>query len=128
MKPQLVGVNGQKYYSLGYRSDGKMKHMMVHKIVAKLFIPNPENKKYVNHKNGNKLDNRVVNLEWVTAKENCEHAYRIGLKDSKPVTGVSSMKKINIDELKADYLSGINQVALSKKYNIHQSNISRLLK
>jgi hypothetical protein len=61
-----------------YISNGKRKNYLVHRLVAKYFIDNPENKEQVNHKDKNKLNNHKDNLEWVTPKENMKHHYENG--------------------------------------------------
>lgn len=63
------------YITVSLCSNGVEKRFFVHRLVAEHFIPNPDKKEYVNHINGIKDDNRVENLEWVTAQENTQHAY-----------------------------------------------------
>lgn len=58
----------------------------VHRIVASVFIPNPENKPQVNHIDGNKLNNDIKNLEWCTNAENQIHAYKIGINKNRKLS------------------------------------------
>jgi hypothetical protein len=65
--------NGIGYLVLSFTKEKKRKCVLVHRLVAEAFIPNPENKRTVNHKDGNKLNNHVSNLEWMTHGENIRH-------------------------------------------------------
>lgn len=86
-------------HHLGYMvvALGAKNWKMVHTLVAKTFIPNPENKPFVNHIDGNKQNNNVTNLEWVTSKENMNHAIRTGLRNphqnNKPRGGENPTSK-----------------------------------
>src|SRR5689334_11560227 len=73
MKPR---VKPDGYWTVAFIKNGTYKHLKVHRLVALAFIPNPENKRTVNHINCIKADNSVENLEWNTHGENLKHAYR----------------------------------------------------
>ena len=81
------------YLSVDLYSDGERKTKRVHRLVAETFLPNPDNKPEVNHIDGNKYNNDVSNLEWVSAKENCRHAWDNGLM--KPSYGMRGKKNPN---------------------------------
>lgn len=79
---QSPQTNG--YYTVNLmHEDGRERAYKVHRLVATYFIPNPENKPQVNHINGDKSKNNADNLEWVTEKENVQHAYSTGLAKGK---------------------------------------------
>lgn len=74
------GIHTEGYHCVQLTSEFGAKFVRVHRLVAMYFIPNPDNKPCVNHKDGNKLNNCVDNLEWVSYSENNKHAYDNNLK------------------------------------------------
>lgn len=72
-------IDTKGYIQVELRKDGKRNISCVHRLVASAFIENPESKEQVNHIDGNKTNNRVENLEWVTCEENIHHAWNNGL-------------------------------------------------
>lgn len=81
-KEKYLKFGGKRYNIVVLYKNKKAKTFTVHKLVALHFIDNPENKSCVNHKDGNKLNNNVHNLEWCSISENTKHAYDNGLKIS----------------------------------------------
>jgi hypothetical protein len=75
------------YFRVQLWSGGFVKHHLVHRLVANAFITNPDGKPQVNHIDGNKKNNNVENLEWVTQSENQIHAYKLGLQKGFHVRG-----------------------------------------
>ncbi len=94
------------YMRVELRKKGRRtrKQAKVHRLVAKAFIPNPNGKPHVNHKNGVKTDNRAENLEWVTNKENADHASKNGFTASGKV-------RIDVISLKDSSRQRFNSIA-----------------
>ena len=63
------------YPTVGICDSSGVKYKLVHRLIAEAFIPNPDNKPQINHKNGIRNDNSISNLEWVSAKENINHSF-----------------------------------------------------
>lgn len=85
---KLVQYSNKGYLYVTLSGGGQQKAAKVHRVVCEAFHPNPENKPFVNHKNGIRGDNRAENLEWCTSKENRIHARDVlGVKSSVPCQG-----------------------------------------
>jgi len=91
-----------------------LKTRHVHRIIAQTFIPNPENKPQINHKNGIKTDNRVLNLEWCTGAENIQHG--IGLFNKSQIKVIREAKKF-----------GLTYLEISFYFNASSGNLSDIV-
>lgn len=128
LKPKLTKSG---YLELGIDIHGERKYSGIHRIVAKCFIPNPDNKPFVNHINGVKTDNRVDNLEWVTHQENMDHAKRTGLihKGDNAPSRKREADQENLTEAKVHQIcalleKGYRNVDVSNELGVKGHNVS----
>lgn len=98
-------------------SGSKRDYFAVHRLVAKAFIPNPDNKPVVNHINGIKTDNRVENLEWCTQSENMCHAVRIGVIKTGEDSPASKLTNEQVVYIR-DNPDNLTAVELGKKFGV----------
>jgi len=119
------GINPYGYHFVILNKYPIKKNMKVHRLVAKAFIPNSDNKPEVNHIDGNKLNNNIHNLEWNTRKENNSHALDTGLTDIK---GEKHYKvKLTEEQVLDIRVSNLTKVELAKIYNVTHQNISAII-
>jgi hypothetical protein len=104
----------------------KGKPLRIHRLVAKAFIPNPKKKRCVNHKNGNKADNRAGNLEWVTNRENSLLASKNGQLSSGKYMTPTPIVAINIRE--GTEIEFVSQRDAARKLGINNSEINKCLR
>ena len=119
-----AGLGKVGYYVVALRKDNNQKTFNVHRLVAELFLNNFDNKPFVNHINGNKLDNGITNLEWCTAKENNLHAHKMGLNyisESNRIeasrTAKEKFSKIVLDTQTGVFYNSAREAAMAKKIN-----------
>ena len=132
LRKQIISDDGYAHCSY-MNDDGKFSPGRINRLVAIAFIPNPDNKPTVNHKDGNKLNNCVDNLEWATKEEQMAHAYKLGLK--KPMCGLNSpnakLTKEQVLYIREHYKAHdkeFGMLALAKKFNVSESTIQRVAK
>lgn len=123
LAPRL-GATG--YFFAALCSEGVQKSFAVHRLVAEAFLENPDNKPQVNHIDGNRKNNNISNLEWVTASENVKHAYKIGIMYRK---GEAHPKvKLTERQVKEIYILAKTkkfiQRDIGRMYNISRETVS----
>lgn len=109
------------------KENGSYTNLPIHRLVALAFIENPDNKPHVNHIDGNRTNNNVENLEWVTARENVIHSYQYGnrkvCKEVPKNTLLTDYQISQIDVLREHY--SLNQI--SKLFNISYQSLKNIV-
>ena len=123
IKGRMLKLNlSQEYANVELNKEGHPHVYSVHRLVAMTFIPNPENKQTVNHKDGDKLNNVVDNLEWMTWSENNKHAHETGLNTTDPnKTGATA--KSNAVTSRSVYCVETDQIYCSRSECARQLGI-----
>jgi DNA-binding transcriptional regulator YiaG len=126
------GISASGYRMIWLYKDGHRRNKNVHRIIAETFIPNPKNLPQVNHKNGNKLDNRKKNLEWTTESGNAIHAFKIKLRT--PLKGenhgMAKLTNLQIVEIRKEYKGrgkGLSHQQLANKFNVSRQLIGFII-
>ena len=122
-KSQVTDKYGYNYVSL-YENQ-KHKQGMVHRMVAQAFIPNPEKRPQVNHIDGDKLNNSLENLEWVTPQENIAHAKETGLLEGVSGEGhyKSKLREGDVKEIRERSKNGETYQSLADDFDVVKSTI-----
>lgn len=115
---KLSSISNCGYLRIDLYKNGKCSYHSLHRLVAIAFISNPNNYKYVNHKDGNKLNNNVKNLEWVTSSENSLHRSRILGKVTGEKHGMSKLKLKEIRAIRNLIKAGYKKPDVAEIYNI----------
>lgn len=114
--------------SLMDRRLGKFITLLVHRLVAIQFIPNPRNLPEVNHKDGNRFNNSVYNLEWCTSEYNRRHAKENGLYKTEEDSPRAKLTKEQVINIYKEYEANKNKSHIAKRYNVSDALIGEILR
>lgn len=124
-------LNADGYIHVSFRKDGIAKDFLLNRLVAKLFIgPAPKGKDTVNHINGVKTDNHVINLEWASRSDQMYHAYSHNLKKPvkpKSILSFTKEEKEYITKNFQKYKHGHSVNYFANKFGVHHSVIEEIL-
>ena len=122
------GVNTRGYKQVVLYKDNKHKNITIHRLIALTFINNPDNKLEVNHIDGNKLNNKIENLEWCTSSENHIHAYKNDnhKRMQGELHGASKLKEVDVLNIKKLIENGAGCRELGRAYSVCHSLISMI--
>jgi hypothetical protein len=108
-----------------YKSDTQY-NRRVHHLVLKAFDRQPKEDEQCNHINGDKEDNRIENLEWVTRQENIDHAVRTGLTRNGEEINTSKLTETQVRKIKSRLMKGESQTSIAQDYPVKQEAISAI--
>jgi len=130
LRKSFLGLGG--YNAVQIYRNGVPKGFYIHRLVAQAFLPNPEGKPQVNHKNGVKTDNRIENIEWCTNSENRQHAYDVGLQAKRPgeINGNASLSSYQVKRLRLlhECSPRLTLNDLARAFSVDRSTIHLILK
>ena len=124
VKPVLD--KGTGYFLVTLVHEGVRKNQFIHRLLATAYIPNPLNKAQVNHIDGNKQNNVLNNLEWVTPKENAQHAVRTGLCDARTLSQSVGVIQYSLDGQEVGRHVSIHEAGRST--GVAWQNISKVIR
>lgn len=126
LKPTVAGKSKDRLYVKLYRE--KVQYTLIlSRLVAKAFIPNPDNLATVNHIDGNTYNNRVENLEWLSNADNIRHAYRTGLQKSGHLRSTAKYTKEDVLNMYRLHDNGMSSNDIAALYNGSGRSIRRIL-
>lgn len=126
IKGKLCSLRQKKgYLQIAVRTPGKRHWLLVHRLVAKAFLSEIKDKPKINHKDGNKENNHVDNLEWCTDSENQVHALKMGLCKNEEKHYKAKLTKEKVNEIRN---SKDSSTVEALKYGVHKSTIKSIRK
>lgn len=125
-----LSSDGQGYLKVNFDIGGKNKSIKVHRLVASAFLKEVKGKNYVNHKDGNKKNNHISNLEWVTPSENTRHAFDNGLNVARKCEDhpLAKLRKDDVLEIRQLAKCNVPVKSIASRFDISDNHTRQIIK